>query len=178
MQNIICVTRVRFFRDCMGYSLPNVHPSTDDPFDVEWTCNFCSTVADPNRIELALAHVGRDMAAMNRRDPKHCHMFLDHYVSAGDLHPNHYYFTEVRLNLAQLYGQLEGQPLDTLSTEQLSHKRELCLKVLKVADVLFPGEFFKPFCVPRYYSYILCRIRIREGVVFVYLSLLLSFLFR
>ncbi|CAI6343887.1 unnamed protein product [Macrosiphum euphorbiae] len=126
--------------DCMGYSLPNVHPSTDDPFDVEWTCNFCSTVADPNQIELSLAHVGRDMAAMNRRDPKHCQMFLDHYVSAGDLHPNHYYFTEVRLNLAQLYGQLEGQPLDTLSSEQLSHKRELCLKVLKVADALFPAE--------------------------------------
>lgn len=123
----------------MGYVLPNVHPSTNDPFDVQWTCNFCSIIADPNRIEVSLAHVGKDMAAMNRRDPKHCRMFLDHYVSAGTLHPNHYYFTEVRLNLAQLYGQLEGEPLNELSQEQLSHKRELCLKVLKIADVLFPG---------------------------------------
>lgn len=123
----------------MGYAVPNIRPSADDPFDVEWTCNFCSTVADPNGIERTLAHVGKDMAAMNRRDPKHCCMFLNHYVSAGTLHPNHYYFTEIRLNLAQLYGQVEGEPLDKLGQEQLSHKRELCLKVLKIADVLFPG---------------------------------------
>jgi hypothetical protein len=94
---------------------------------------------DPNSIELSLAHVGKDMAAMNRRDPKHCCMFLDHYVTIGNLHPNHYYFTEIRLNLAQLYGQQEGVPLDQLSQEQLNHKRELCLKVLKIADVLFSG---------------------------------------
>lgn len=124
----------------MGYTLPNVHPSTDDPFDIEWICNFCSAVADPNAIESCLAHVGKDMAAMNRRDPKHCCTFLEHYVSAGNLHPNHYYFTEIRLNLAQLYGQLEGEPLDKLSQEQLNQKRELCLKVLKIADVLFPGK--------------------------------------
>lgn len=128
-----------FFRDCMGYVLPNVHPSANDPFDVQWTCNFCSIIADPNRIELSLAHVGKDMAAMNRRDPKHCRMFLDHYVSTDTLHPNHYYFTEIRLNLAQLYGQLEGEPLNELSQEQLNHKRELCLKVLKIAEVIFPG---------------------------------------
>lgn len=126
-------------RDCMGYALPHVRSSADDPFDIEWTCNFCSTIADPHEIEQQLAHVGKDMAAMNRRDPKHCNMFLDHYVSAGHLHPNHYYFTEIRLNLAQLYGQVEGQPLDQLSSEQLTHKRELCLKVIKIADVLFPG---------------------------------------
>lgn len=123
----------------MGYALPNVHPSTKDPFDVEWKCNFCSTVADPDGIERTLARVGKDMAAMNRRDPKHCQMFLDHYVSAGSLHPNHYNFTEIRLNLAQLYGQVEGMPLDQLSQEHLNHKRELCTKVLKIADVLFPG---------------------------------------
>lgn len=132
----------------MGYALPHVHSSTSDQFDVEWTCNFCSTVADPNEIERLLAHVGKDMVAMNRQDPKHCKMFLDHYVSTGNLHPNHYYFTEIRLNLAQLYGQLEGKPLDQLPQEQLNHKRELCLKVLKIADVLFPGEIYK-LCCPR-----------------------------
>lgn len=123
----------------MGYALPNVHPSVDDPFDIEWKCNFCSAVADPNSIENFLAHVGKDMAAMNRQDPKHCQLFLDHYVSTGNFHPNHYNFTEIRLNLAQLYGQLEGEPLDSLSQEQLNQKRELCLKVLKIADVLFSG---------------------------------------
>lgn len=127
----------------MGYALPHIHSSTDDPFDVEWTCNFCSTVTDPNEIERLLAHVGKDLAAMNRRDPTHCKLFLDHYVSTGNLHPNHYYFTEIRLNLAQLYGQLEGEPLDQLSQEHLNHKKELCLKVLKIADVLFPGEIYK-----------------------------------
>lgn len=139
---IVCFVHlilVTFFRDCIGFALPNVHQSTKDPFDIEWTCNFCSSVADPNRIELSLAHVGKDMAAMNRQDPKHCRMFLDHYVAVGNLHPNHYYFTEIRLNLAQLYGQQEEVPLDQLSHDQLNHKRELCLKVLKIADVLFPG---------------------------------------
>jgi len=96
-------------------------------------------IADPNKIEQSLAHVGKDMAAMNRRDPKHCRLFLDHYVSAGNLHPNHYCFTEIRLNLAQLYGQLEGEPLDKLSQVDLDHKKELCLKVLKISNVLFPG---------------------------------------
>lgn len=124
----------------MGYALPNIHSSTNDPFDVVWSCNFCSEVADPDRIEQCLLHVGKDMAAMNRQDANHCRMFLDHYVTAGDLHPNHYYFTEIRLNLAQLYGQLEGEPLDKLSREQLNHKRELCTKVLRIAEVLFPGR--------------------------------------
>lgn len=124
----------------MGYALPNVHPSTTDPFDIEWKCNFCSSIADPNKIELILSRVGRDMSAMDRRNSKHCCLFLDHYVSAGNLHPNHYYFTETRLNLAQLYGQLEGEPLDKLSQEQLNHKRELCLKVLKIAENLFSGK--------------------------------------
>ncbi|XP_050531665.1 SET domain-containing protein SmydA-8-like isoform X4 [Daktulosphaira vitifoliae] len=128
------------FEDCMGYALPNVTLSSTDPFNVTWICNFCTTTADPEQVERCLAHIGKDMAAMNRRDPEHCRKFLDHYVSAGDLHPNHYYFIDIRLNLAQLYGQIEGQPLDKLSQEQLVNKRELCLKILKIADILFPAE--------------------------------------
>ena len=42
--------------------------------------------------------------------------------------------------LCQMYGHLEGQNMIDLSDDMLNQKESLCLQLLKIADIISPGN--------------------------------------
>lgn len=53
---------------------------------------------------------------------------------------NHFYLTDVRLALAQRYGQDSPEALRQLTDGELAHKRQLCRQLLQLAERLVPAE--------------------------------------
>jgi hypothetical protein len=75
---------------------------------------------------------------MQKGDPQACKRFLEEY--APELYPNHYYLTDVRIALAQLYGQSGDVGLPGISDHDLSEKISLCRQVLALINALVPGN--------------------------------------
>jgi hypothetical protein len=75
---------------------------------------------------------------MKKGDPDACWRFLEEY--APELHPNHYYLTDVRIALAQLHGQTDDTGLPGVSDRDLTEKISLCRQVLALINALVPGK--------------------------------------
>jgi hypothetical protein len=86
-----------------------------------------------------LERVGVALSRMQKGDPQVCERFLAQF--APELHPNHYYLTDVRLALAQLYGQTSDLGLPGISDQDLTEKVSLCRQVLTLVNTLVPGKF-------------------------------------
>lgn len=55
------------------------------------------------------------------------------------LHPNHYFFTDARHSLSQLYGRDEKYLLPSLTEDQLERKITICRQLMDVINVVEPG---------------------------------------
>jgi hypothetical protein len=89
-----------------------------------------------------LERVGVALSSVQKEDAQACRRFLEQYTP--QLHPNHYYLTEVRIALGQLLGQNCDMGLPGVSDHDLSEKISLCRKVLVLVNTLVPGKF-RPF---------------------------------
>lgn len=85
-----------------------------------------------------LERAGVALSRMQKGDPEACKRFLEEY--APELHPNHYYLTDVRIALAQLHGQTGDTGLPGVSDRDLSEKLSLCRQVLTLINALVPGK--------------------------------------
>lgn len=86
-----------------------------------------------------LERVGVALNGMQKGDPEACQRFLRQYTP--QLHPNHYYLTDVRIALAQLLGQNCDVGLQGVSDDDLTEKISLCRQVLALVNTLVPGKF-------------------------------------
>lgn len=88
-------------------------------------------------VERLLARVTAEVDDLDAADVEGMEAFLARYRNV--LHPTHYLNLGVKLSLSQLYGKIAGYMIQEMSVEQLVRKRELCLEIMAVFDVIEPG---------------------------------------
>jgi hypothetical protein len=126
-------------KPCEGYLLPE-HPLLEeaDPEKTTWRCSRCLVSESAPKVLSVLERVGVALSSMQKGDPQACRRFLEQYTT--QLHPNHYYLTDVRIALGQLLGQNCDMGLPGVSDHDLAEKISLCRKVLVLVSTLVPAE--------------------------------------
>lgn len=110
--------------------------------DPKWECQTCKIEHSKNEVNKVLNQIAYDFSMTNKHDPSSCEIFLNHYKSNRLLHPNHYFLSNVRLKLAQLYGQTTENDVQSLSDLNLQRKMDLCFQMIEFATILYPGTHF------------------------------------
>ncbi|KAJ8940713.1 hypothetical protein NQ318_009116 [Aromia moschata] len=116
----------------------------DNPLDTEspWSCNDTTGKCPGYRIQarsmkLLLHRISQEVEQIDMNDVKTMEMFLSKYRNV--LHPTHYLCLGVKVSLSQLYGKINGYLIYELTNETLERKRDICLEILRVLDVIEPG---------------------------------------
>lgn len=111
----------------------------ENPFDEasDWVCRQCSDRQPAKYVAEIIETVGKEIVALKRGSVSDCEKFIKTFSKI--LHPNHFYLTDVKMALCQMYGHLEGQNLIDLSDEMLNTKETLALELIKLADAVSPG---------------------------------------
>lgn len=104
-----------------------------------WRCSRCLVSESAPKVLSILERVGVTLSSLQKGDPQACRRFLEQYTP--QLHPNHYYLTDVRIALGQLLGQNCDMGLPGVSDHDLAEKVSLCRKVLVLVNTLVPGKF-------------------------------------
>lgn len=123
---------------------PNVKPGillSENPFDEasDWICRQCGSRQPAKYVADIIETVGKEIVALKKGSASHCEQFLAKYSKI--LHPNHFYLTDVKMALCQMYGHLEGQSLIEMSDDVLNTKETLALELIKLADAVSPGTY-------------------------------------
>lgn len=87
----------------------------EDPFSesADWVCNKCSDRQPASFIASVVETVGKELVGLKRGSVAACESFIRKYAKI--LHPHHFYLTDVKMALCQMYGHLEGQNLIDMS---------------------------------------------------------------
>ncbi|MPC50943.1 Protein msta, isoform A [Portunus trituberculatus] len=129
-----------------GLMLPS--PSPLDP-DI-WACNSCPATLSVEHVEQFLKQMGEKLVMLKENSLNSSEAFLK--ASSSKLSENHYYRSDVKLALAQMYGRggsqtQQQQPnLKDLSKDLLERKETLCREVLALADLFSPGLIYNINC--------------------------------
>lgn len=135
-QQIHCSNLSKAMQNNVGLICP------EDPFnpESEWKCNNCSESYAASFVTSILGKVSRELETLDDKhgDIKALEEFLKKFSHM--LGPNHFYLLEVKLELAQLYGRMQDEPLPFLPPEKLLRKKQLCEELLKVVNIISPGN--------------------------------------
>ncbi|XP_063227189.1 SET domain-containing protein SmydA-8-like isoform X2 [Bacillus rossius redtenbacheri] len=125
---------------CEGFLLPEEPLKEGAALEAAgwWSCTSCGGRLSPSDVQVIVDGVGRRLVNMQKGDPASCERFVAQ--CEGELHPNHYYLTDVRLALAQLYGQDHVDALRGTPEPELRGKARLCRDVLSLVERLAPAE--------------------------------------
>ncbi len=130
-------------RGCEGYLVPHLEFKNKENWglpDPSWRCTGCCITQPKKKVNEVLSNIAQDYSFTDKQSTSSCEIFLGHYKKNGLLHPNHYFLSDVRLKLAQLYGQMAGTDIQHLSNMDLKRKIELCHEALEFAMILYPGK--------------------------------------
>lgn len=105
----------------------------------KWKCDTCFKIENKCEVNNVLSRIARDYSMTNKKNTTSCEVFLQHYSKNKLLHHNHYFLTDVRLKLAQLYGQTTENDVENLSDAALLQKIKLCRQSLDFTTKLFSG---------------------------------------
>ncbi|KAI5712324.1 hypothetical protein M8J76_002915 [Diaphorina citri] len=122
---------------CKGYVLPHLSSSGSEE---TWICHDCKKTTPSDDVHKIIVKIGEDLASMEKQNPEACLKFLKMYDGGRFLHPNHYYLTDVKIALAQLYGQTNPGGIQDLTDEKLAHKIALCKQLVKLTKTIIPAE--------------------------------------
>lgn len=109
----------------------------------KWKCSHCEFATPGTAIRKVLSVIQDEIDVLQSMEfgPERlekCEQIFRKYH--GVFHPSHYLLTELRQNLIELYGRVEGYELQDLTDNLLEHKMNLCRAVLTVLNVLYPGK--------------------------------------
>lgn len=112
------------------------------PFKPEiWICNTCSATVSVDHVEGVLKHLGEKLITLKNNSLNSSEAFLK--ATSTKLSENHYYRSDVKLALAQLYGRgdehHQQQDIASLPKDLLERKESLCREVLRLANLFSPG---------------------------------------
>lgn len=111
-----------------GYMLPK------NPLDSksEWICEKCGAKLVSEIVMSILKAIGEEIITLKNNVEASFNFLRKHYQN---LHPNHYFLTEVKLVLCQIIGKSKT------SEKELLKKQEFCLDLLNIVDKISPGKF-------------------------------------
>lgn len=133
------LSSLRCLQCCEGLVLPSPSPLTPEV----WMCNSCPATLSVGHVEQFLKQLGEKLVMLKENSLNSSETFLK--ATSSKLSENHYYRSDVKLALAQMYGHVGGQQqrqpdLKDLSKDLLERKENLCREVLALADLFSPGE--------------------------------------
>lgn len=108
-----------------------------------WKCTFCGWNTKTEAIDKALSIIqteveqAQSIVSGSERLEQY-EILIRKYRKV--LHPRHYIITGLRQNLIELYGRVDGYELQEMTDILLKHKIGMCLDVLKVLNVIYPGK--------------------------------------
>ncbi|XP_040573772.1 SET domain-containing protein SmydA-8 isoform X1 [Lepeophtheirus salmonis] len=105
----------------------------------DWECDSCDLTLSPDSVEQVNSKAKSEIEEMDKNPDVETHeQFLNKYATI--FHPNHVYMIDRSYVLGKMYGRMEGYEPDSLSDDQFMRKKELCERVLKVLNVITPGQ--------------------------------------
>jgi hypothetical protein len=127
---------------CMNTKEGMVIPSFPDP-ENSWKCNTCKEEYSPTYVSSLLSKVAQELDTLHNSkiggDISAKEDFLRKF-GKNLLSPNHFYLLEMKVELAQLYGRTEDEPLHLLGPKKLLRKIQICEELLKVFVIICPGK--------------------------------------
>ncbi|XP_037786222.1 SET domain-containing protein SmydA-8-like [Penaeus monodon] len=120
-----------------GSILPSPSPLSPDA----WVCNACEETLNIDEVEDYLKWTGEKLIALKEGSLQASENFLKE--TSKKLSVNHYYRSDVKLALAQMYGRSgeeSNSNIQALSKDLLQRKEDLCREVLALADIFSPGK--------------------------------------
>lgn len=121
-----------------GQVLPSPIPTAPEV----WVCSSCGATLDPQQVDGYLKQLGEKLVLLKESPLSASEAFLK--ATASRLSENHYYRSDVKLAMAQMYGRTaagaqQEAKLQDLSKDLLARKEELCRDVLAQANLFCPG---------------------------------------
>ncbi|KAJ8981911.1 hypothetical protein NQ317_007303 [Molorchus minor] len=117
---------------------------SDQPLKPEssWSCKDksgkCPGYSIPARsMKLLLHRITQEVEQIDLNGIEAMEAFLSKYRNV--LHPTHYLCLGIKVSLSQLYGKINGYLIYELSNKILERKRDVCMEILRVLDVIEPG---------------------------------------
>ena len=111
-------------------------------YEAEWKCSSCNISLQNSKVEEMLTKLGEQLVTL-KGNISQSEIFLK--STSNSLSENHYYRNDVKVALAQLYGN-QGLQLSAAPDTTLQRKKELCLEILKLLNILTPGNLNYQFC--------------------------------
>jgi len=113
--------------------------------EADWACVKCKKTFGSAKISNVTAAVKDALERLepNKDTPEQCDIpahetFLHKFGPI--LHGQHVHIVMAKYALGKMYGRMCGWEADKLTEDQLRRKLQLCTEVLKVLDVIMPGE--------------------------------------
>lgn len=131
---------IRCKGNCEGALLPKSFlESTDINTELQWNCNKCKNSISSYLVQEIFEKLETDLAEIKNcsDNDNDCKKFISY--ANQFLTENHSYISEVKWLLAQNIGQ-SSEGLSNVSDDDLVLKIELCQKVLKIFELIVPGE--------------------------------------
>ena len=118
-------------KSCQGM----VCPPKNENSEKKWKCMNCDFSLENEQVDKILTDLGEKLISL-RQDISLSEMFLKNTTNI--LSDNHYYRNDVKLALAQLYGN-QGLHLSSAPETLIKRKQILCKEMLELIDVFIPG---------------------------------------
>jgi len=113
-----------------------------NPYKVEedWKCNSCGEFYNINYAGSLLHKAGQELEELAEKagDIQAKEDFIKRFSKT--LSPTHYILLELKVELAQLYGRTQDEPLQLLPPKKLLRKIQLCEELVIILNVITPGK--------------------------------------
>jgi hypothetical protein len=114
-------------------------PSNPYKVEEDWKCNSCGEDYNINYVGSLIHKAGQELEELHEKagDIGAKEEFLKRFGKT--LSPTHYIVLELKVELAQLYGRTQEEPLQILPPKKLLRKVQLCEELLIILNVISPG---------------------------------------
>ncbi|XP_046657352.1 SET domain-containing protein SmydA-8-like [Daphnia pulicaria] len=108
----------------------------DEP-ETNWQCSQCPYKLTAAVVTQVIDKLKEELETIEPDQVEKLEDFFSRHASL--LHPNHFLLTRARQSLSTLYGRNERFLLNTMTSQQLERKVDICRRLLSVADIVEPG---------------------------------------
>ena len=129
--------------DNVGLIMAKPINSSKKESDVQWECNVCGFTKRERDVENLCLSIYNEADTLTSSVPDRSSIskfeaFIKKY-EGSILHPNHMLLTNIKYNLATMYGRLPGYEMQEMDIITLSRKKQLCEGALTILNKIDQG---------------------------------------
>ena len=129
--------------DSVGLLMTKPHNSSKKESDAQWNCNVCGLTKSEGDVESMCLSIYNEADSLTSSVPDRSSISkFEAYIKKYEgsiLHPNHMLLTNIKYNLATMYGRLPGYEMQEMDIATLSRKKQLCEGALSVLNRIDQG---------------------------------------